>query len=189
MPNTNRSPKNVLLIMGSPHKNGSTAAMVEHLRSACPSDWLWQEWMAFDHNVIPCDDCRYCYHKEGCSKPDLQEFYALLENTDILVFASPVYNLSFTTPLKALLDRTQRYWSSRFVRGEKPPIKRPKKAILLTSAEQDNDGGVMLERQLKPTLTILNAQFVGGVHQVGTIAVEDIDWPQWISLLDGDSNE
>lgn len=172
--------------MGSPHKNGTTAVMVDSLRTACPSDWIWQEWRAFDHTVIPCDDCRYCYHKKGCSKPDLQEFYSLLENADILVFASPVYNLSFTTPLKALLDRTQRYWSARFVQGKKPPITRPKKAVLLTSAEQDNDAGEMLERQLKPTLTILNATYVGGMHSVGQQSIDKDTLTDLVSKLDAE---
>lgn len=146
--------------------------MVQMLRARCPSDWHWDVWYGYDHAVQPCDDCRWCYAKAGCSKPDLDELYILLEQADVLVIASPVYNLSFTVPLKALLDRTQRYWAARFVRGERPPIQRPKRVVLLTTAEKDAHGGDMLEQQLKPTLTILNARLAASVHCVKDTAAK-----------------
>lgn len=156
--------KRALLLFGSPHKNGSTAQLVKVLREACSPEYVWDIWYCFDHEVKPCDDCRYCYHNDGCSKTDLDIFYSLLESVDLLVIATPVYNLSYSAPLKTLLDRTQRYWASRFVRGKRPPIQRAKKAILLTVAELDSDGGNMVERQLRPTLTILNATLTASVH-------------------------
>lgn len=173
MKNQDAGTKRVLLLFGSPHKRGSTAQVVQMLRDKCPTDWQWDVWYGYDHAIQPCDDCRYCYAKAGCSKRDLDEVYALLEQADILVIASPVYNLSFTTPLKALLDRTQRYWAARFVRGERPPISRPKRVVLLTTAEQDAHGGDMLERQLKPTLTILNAVLTASVHCLRDMTPED----------------
>ncbi len=158
--------KRVLLLFGSPHKQGSTAKLAEAFRAACPPEYIWNIWYCFDHDVRPCDDCRYCHRHDGCAKPDLQSFYELLEQSDLLVIATPVYNLSYSAPLKTLLDRTQRYWAARFVRGIKPPIERPKKAVLLTMAEVDTDGGSMVERQLRPTLTILNAQLVTSMHMM-----------------------
>lgn len=158
--------KRALLLFGSPHKQGSTAKLTEAFRAACPPDYIWDIWYCFDHDVRPCDDCRYCHRHDGCAKPDLQLFYEQLEQSDLLVIATPVYNLSYSAPLKILLDRTQRYWAARFVRGIKPPIARSKKAVLLTVAEVDVDGGSMVERQLHPTLTILNAQLAASVHMM-----------------------
>ncbi len=122
----------------------------------------------FTRAPLPCNDCRACSQHSGCIRPDLDDFYASLEQADVLVFASPVYNLSFPAPMKALIDRMQCYWAERFVRGVRPPIARPKQAVLLTSCGADSqEGGDMLERQLKPVLTILNARLVQSVHYTG----------------------
>lgn len=88
----------------------------------------------YDRRPIPCDDCRYCYHREGCSKRDLDDFYAALEEADLVVIATPVYHLSFPAPLKALIDRLQRYWSARFILGKRPPISKGKRLVLLTAS-------------------------------------------------------
>jgi len=70
--------------------------------------------------------------------------------------------------LKAMLDRLQRYWSARFVRGVRPPIALPKKTVLLTTAGADRADGVCLEQQLAPTLTVLNSAPAVCVHADAT---------------------
>lgn len=156
--------KRILLIDGSPHRNGYTSRLIRAFRGFCPPSGVWDVWRCYDYPVVPCDDCGYCHLHDGCSKPDLETFYRLLEAADILVIATPVHNLSYSSPLKTLLDRTQRYWAARFVRGKKPPIARHKQAVLLTMAEADENGGEMVERQLRPTLTVLNAVLAASVH-------------------------
>lgn len=65
--------------------------------------------------------------------------------------------------MKALIDRSQRYWSARFLRGVRPPIANSKQVVLITVSGDDRTedgglplGGEMVERQLRPPLTILN---------------------------------
>ncbi len=171
---TANSSKQGLILFGSPHKTGTTAILVDELVKISPSDWTWDTWYGFDQPVLPCDDCGCCAHKAGCAKSDLDGVFARLEQADVLVFATPVYNLSFSTPLKALIDRTQRYWAARFVRGEKPPIAHPKKTVLLSVAEQDDHAGEMLSAQLKPTLTILNATFTAQLHCLRATPIEEL---------------
>lgn len=157
----------VLVLFGSPHKNGATA----HLLAAC-LDGIGKatvtQWNAFDLTAAPCDDCGYCREANGCRHRDLDAFYETLEAADVLVIASPVYNRAFPAPLKTLLDRLQRYWSARFVRGMRPPIKVAKKTVLLTAAGADRADGVYLEQQLAPTLTILNSAPAVCVHADAT---------------------
>lgn len=158
--------KNLLTILGSPHARGNSARLLAACGQALPAA-VWRETAvsAFALNPIPCDDCGYCRLADGCSKPDLKAFYAALESADALIVATPVYNRSFPAPLKALLDRTQRYWSARFVRGVRPPVGRPKRAVLLVSSDSGGEEDArLLEHQLLPTLTILNAKLVGSVY-------------------------
>ena len=83
---------------------------------------------AYHQKIAPCLGCGFCEHKEGCVNSDFDQIDHLLRTCDYLVVASPVYNLSFPAPLKAIFDRTQRYFSARFVRGERPPIAKHKKS-------------------------------------------------------------
>lgn len=164
-------PERVLVVFGSPHADGPTARLTGTALASLPAGVHTRIWNCFDHPVRPCDDCGYCRHREGCSKRDLDEFYEELEQADLLLFATPVYHRSFPAPMKAVLDRLQRYWSARFVLGIRPPISKPKRGILLTvSGSPSDEGGRLIERQLAPHLTVLNTTLVGAVHYVGADA-------------------
>lgn len=145
----------VLCILGSPRKDGLSTAMADAALQALGGTVT--RFDCYAHAPLPCDDCRFCHTTAACSKGDLDEFYALLEQADVLLFAAPVYNRSFPAPMKALLDRLQRYWAARFVRGERPPISRPKRTLLLTAGGSSRADGELLEQQLAPLLTVLHA--------------------------------
>ena len=159
---------NTLVLFGSPHQDGATKALADAFIDALPQGDTVTWVDSFALAAQPCRDCGGCREIRGCVQPDLDAFYPLLEETDRLVIATPIYNRSFSAPLKTLIDRLQPYWSARFVRGERPPIERPKTAFLLTACESDpSEDGAIVEQQLRPALTVLNAAFVGAVHAVG----------------------
>ncbi len=159
---------NTVILFGSPHKNGATKALTEALLASLPSTDTVTFVDAFALEPRPCRDCGFCRKHRGCVQSDIAAFYPLLEDADRLIVATPVYNRSFSAPLKTLIDRLQPYWSARFVRGERPPIARAKQAVLLTCCESDpSEDGAMVEQQLRPALTVLNAAFVGAVHATG----------------------
>lgn len=85
---------------------------------------------AYRTEVEPCKDCRYCWHKKGCSiKDGMQDIYQKIEEADNIVFASPIYFHSITGELKTLIDRLQVYWAS-CLRKDKPESFLRKGAIL-----------------------------------------------------------
>ena len=97
-----------------------------------------------------------------------QQARAALEEADLVVIATPVYHLSFPAPLKALIDRLQRYWSARFILGKRPPISKGKRLVLLTASGSGSpEGGPLLEKQLAPPLTVIHAVLAERVHAVG----------------------
>ena len=68
-----------LVITGAARKNGHTNQMVKLFL-----DTLGGEYTIIDayraENIAPCKDCRYCWHKKGCSIHDgMDEVYRLLE--------------------------------------------------------------------------------------------------------------
>ena len=166
----------VLVILGSPHPHGPTARLTKALLDFLPAGTHTMVWDCFDRMPLPCDDCGYCKRREGCSKRDLDGFYAELEAADLLVFATPVYHRSCPAPMKAVLDRLQRYWSARFILGIRPPIRKPKKGLLLTvSGSPSDEGGRLIEQQLAPHLTVLNTVLAGAVHAVNADAGVPLD--------------
>lgn len=156
-----------LLIDGSPHAQGTTAALIDACLDGVGATTLWR-YGCYAAPPLPCDACGFCRTANGCRHTDLEAFYAELEAADLLIFAAPVYNRGFPAPMKALLDRLQRYWSARFVRGVKPPIAHPKQAILLTSGGSGRGDGAQLALQLAPILTILNSAPAIAVHADNT---------------------
>jgi len=153
----------VLIINGSPHADGPTAAMLGAFRENLGLPV--KQFACFAENPIPCDDCRACHRDGRCDKRDLDGFYADFEEADLLVFASPVYNRSYPAPMKAALDRLQRYWAMRFKLGIRPPIQKPKSAVMFTASGSGRDkDGEQLETQLRPQLTVLNTHLVVCVH-------------------------
>lgn len=163
----NGQPKRLLWIDGSP-REGHTARLARAFLEALPPTVDVQRFGCFQQQPLPCDDCRGCYRDGRCIKPDLGDFYAALEQADYLLFSAPVYNRSFPAPMKALLDRLQRYWVMRFHLNIRPPIPKKKRAVLLTTSGGERPEGQYLEQQLRLQLTVLNTRLIGSVHAFGT---------------------
>ena len=159
--------KQVLLIYGSPKPDGDVARLVAACLAGMGEVTLTR-YDCFAAPPLPCDDCGYCHRAAGCQKRDLDGVYEALEAAEVLIFAAPVYNRGFPAPMKAFLDRLQRYWAARFVRGERPPIKTPKKTVLLTAGGSGRGDGTYLSAQLAPTLTVLNSAPALSVHADAT---------------------
>lgn len=152
--------KNKALIwFGSPHKVGYTAQMVNELANALSDDTEIFIYNCYEENPRPCIDCGFCKQQEGCSSSDLDGLYAALEESNILIIASPVYNMGFPSPLKAVIDRMQRYYNARFSLGKKPPIPAAKRAyLLLTAGSGEGVSFCIIHQQLEQMFTILNAK-------------------------------
>ena len=160
--------KKIVLIFGSPHEDGPTAALVNACLAGFREEVALTRFDCFATAPHPCDDCRACHTVDGCRYHDLDALYEAVESADGLLFATPVYNRSFPAPMKALLDRLQRYWAARFVRGMRPPIAIPKKAVLLTAGGAARMDGTFLQAQLAPILTVLHSTPAVAVHAADT---------------------
>jgi multimeric flavodoxin WrbA len=149
--------KLILVLFGSPHKNGFTAKLLNDflipLRSAAEIEVI----DAYASRIAPCIACDDCTRAETCSQRDFEVIDDLIHRADVIVVATPVYNLGFPSPLKAIVDRTQRYFSARFSLGINPPIAKHKTAVLLvTSGSKNLDGAHIISRQLRMIFSVMN---------------------------------
>ena len=94
-------------------------------------------------------------HKDGHTKKLLEAFLDGLK--DLLVIATPVYNLSFPAQLKAVIDRFQRYFEARFARGIRPAIATHRDAVLLlTMGRYDPFAVEVCEKTLRQSFSVMN---------------------------------
>lgn len=117
---------NRLIIAGSVRPEGRSAhlahALAHRMSERFPHDEAALFSLADDVEVDPCLACDFCKLGEGCVvEDDMQDVYALMEAADSLTVVSPVYFAGPPAPLKALLDRFQRYfWTDLRAQPKRP---------------------------------------------------------------------
>lgn len=154
--------KKVLAILGSPRKTGYTSKLLGNLLHEFPKGTAIEIVNVYELNPIPCNACGYCKAVNGCSKKDLEEFFEKFETADVIVFATPIYFMGTPAPLKALIDRFQRYYEARFRQNIKTPIEKHRKALLIATSGSDGEIGFeVVKHQLLQAATVLNLEFKG----------------------------
>ena len=102
--NNNKKNKPVMLVLfSSPRKNGYTKKLLDSFLSAAKNEYDVRIIDCYKLMPKPCIHCGKCETADLCVFDDLDEYNALLNEAEALVFASPVYNLSVPAPLKALI--------------------------------------------------------------------------------------
>lgn len=154
----------VLALMGSPRKNGYTAKLLGALLREFPKGTDIEIVSLYELNPTPCNACGYCKAGNGCSKKDLEEFFKKFETADVIIFATPIYFMGVPAPMKALIDRFQRYYEARFRRNVKYPIeKRRKAALIVTSGSDGEIGYEVVKHQLLQAFSVLNIELRGAM--------------------------
>ncbi|MBP3510167.1 flavodoxin family protein [Oscillibacter sp.] len=124
-----------LVLMGSPRKNGNTAALLKPFCEELENGGAEVEtvWL-YDRDIRPCVACRSCqrdWSVFGCAQQnDVQEIFDKVLTCDLLVLATPIYAWYCTPPMKALLDRLV-YGMNKFYGAEKGPSLWAGKAVAL----------------------------------------------------------
>lgn len=100
----------VCILMGSPRKNGNTAALLSSFCEELKKGGAEVEVIRlYDREIRPCIACRSCQKNltaPGCAlRDDGQAIFASVLACDLLVLATPIYSWYCTPPMKALLDR------------------------------------------------------------------------------------
>lgn len=148
--------KNIVMLIGSPRKNGNTSTMSKMLASNLKSS-KQSTYFLYDYQIIPCTDCRMC--KKGdlfCSvSDDLNEIYRSLESADIIVFGTPIYWFGPTAKMKLLIDRLRPYFQNKKLNGKKA-------ALLLPAGDGEKDCDLTIE-QFKRIFRTLGVEYLGAV--------------------------
>jgi len=97
----------VLMINGSPHKNGTTNRALEEIAVTLQRNGIDSEIITIGNKEISgCLACGSCSKTGKCFRNDIvNEIIEKIEQADGLVVGSPVYYAGLNGTLKSLLDR------------------------------------------------------------------------------------
>ncbi len=100
--------KNILIITGSPRKNGNSELLADaFIRGAQNAGHLTTKFQAGKKNIRACIACNKCYTKgKACIfNDDFNSLAPLIENADVIVFSTPLYWFSFPAQIKTAIDK------------------------------------------------------------------------------------
>jgi multimeric flavodoxin WrbA len=99
--------RKVVILLGSPRKNGNSAALAEAIAEGAAGAEL-DVFYLHGMKIAPCNACEVCHKAgaEGCViKDDMQPLYPKLKQADAIVFASPIYWFTVSAQMKLAVDR------------------------------------------------------------------------------------
>lgn len=100
--------KNILILTGSPRKSGNSYLLADAFaRGAAESGHKIIKYDTANHRIQGCRDCKQCYKADKACvfDDDFNELAVLIEEADVLVFATPLYWYTFPGQLKSAIDR------------------------------------------------------------------------------------
>jgi len=118
----------ILILNGSPHKNGNTFLTVQKfLNGFKNTDDEIKTYHLSELNYTTCIGCNKCYETGHCIfNDDITPLYRDYDEADFTIISSPIYFFTVSAFLKAAIDRTQAFWASKYIL-KKPTIDRNKK--------------------------------------------------------------
>lgn len=131
--------KNILVVTGSPRKDGNSDMMAEaFINGAKSAGHMPVKYEAAFSKISGCRACDTCWSKGvPCTFNDdfNNKFVPLLERTDMLVLAMPLYFYGFPSNVQATLEKLYS------LLGENSPVKMKvsEAALLMCAGERDPD--------------------------------------------------
>lgn len=163
--------KNMLILTGSPRRGGNTDKLADaFIAGAQQAGHTTIKYTTADKRIKGCIDCQTCFKKGvACSVPDdFNELAPLLEQADMVVFATPMYWFSFPTQLKAVIDKLYSYLIS------KRTLKIRECALLVSGGVDDESKFDGIVKSYKLIAEFLNWEDSGVVIVPGLHDKEDV---------------
>ena len=165
------------ILMGSPRKNGNTAALLEPFLQECAALGAETEtiWL-YDRSIAPClgcMTCQDCLDGLGCvQKDDFPTVFQAMADSDVIVLATPIYAFFCTAPMKALLDRAIYAGTKNYGRQKGPRLLAGKRlASIVTCGYPKEKAADLWEDALKRFCKH------GGLYAAGVLCCRDMGRP------------
>ena len=149
--------KKIQLFVGSPRIKGNTSFLAQNLQSILSDKFQTEISFLSELDVGPCTDCRNC--KKGdlvCTVQDeMQWLYQKIDESDVIVFGTPIYWYSPTAQMKLLIDRLRPYYGNKRMKGKKA-------ALILLAGSGETDCDLSIE-MFKRIFEALGLEYLGAI--------------------------
>lgn len=108
----------ILALHLSPRKNGNSEVMLdEFIRGAEDAGASVEKFSVADHRIEPCTGCAVCETTGECviTDDDMGPLYPKLASAPMVVVSTSLFFYDVPAAGKALVDRTQPLWASRYI--------------------------------------------------------------------------
>ena len=97
----------ITILLGSPNRKGSTSILAEAFQRGAEEAGHKCEVIDVCHSDIhPCTGCVHCGYEGPCvQKDDMEMIRRKLLQTDMVVFATPLYYYGMSAQMKTVVDR------------------------------------------------------------------------------------
>jgi multimeric flavodoxin WrbA len=158
------NPKKVVVLLGSPRKNGNSAVLADRIiRGAQSAGAKVETFYLNGMDIRPCQACYACQKKDsqGCAvDDDMQQIYPRLAEADGWVIASPVYWFSMSAQTKLFMDRC----FALLAYGQQAFRKKIAVAMSYGDADPFISGCVNALRTFQDSFRYVGARIVGMVY-------------------------
>lgn len=164
--------KKIVVITGSPRKEGNSIAMTEaFVKAAEGKGYSVTRFDAAFANVGGCHACETCYKKgRPCSfDDDFNKVAPAILEADVVVFSMPVYWYSIPAQIKAVIDKL-----FSFVVGGKD-ISGKKCALMACCEENDMSVFDGVRIPMERSASLMKWEMAGEVLVPGVLNVGDIE--------------
>ena len=117
----------IIIINGSPRRSKNCSKIIENITKKLDENNIaYEVENIYKMNIDYCTACGYCERTGKCViKDDMTHLYKDFDNSLGTIVVSPMFFQSISTKVKTVVDRTQAFFSSKYVLG-KPSIDRDK---------------------------------------------------------------
>ena len=155
----------ITTILGSPRKSGNTATILRNFEELIRDTHEVKRINITRKNLkgcLGCEACQKVLDKPGCvQKDDFSEIIHAILDSDITVYASPVYVWDFSAQLKTLLDRQycMMKWKNS---NDMKYLLEGKKSVLLTTCGGDAENNAdLIQKIFKRAMDYHHCRIIG----------------------------
>jgi len=158
--------KNIIVVLGSPRKEGNSAALAGQIIAGAEKKGAEVEsFYLHGMNIEPCHACYECTEalEDDCIREDdMKTLYPKLRKADAIVIASPIYFFTVSAQTKLFLDRCFALLGP----DEDTSLKGKKIGIALTYGDKDpfSSGAVNALRLFQDMFNYTDSEMTGMIY-------------------------
>ena len=156
---------NTVVLFGSPRKEGNTVQLAGIFSQTLKEKGHNVRTIYLnDLNIRPCQGCLACIPEGICRiNDDMKDIRKYIMESDLIVYATPIYWFSPSSQLKIVIDRSLSFLDENY----ESRIKGKKAITIMTCADEDIETCRPAIDMFKKTFSLLGLAYAGSIEATG----------------------